>query len=1220
MRNRLCFAFWGLLLSGFVYSCGGTEEPAQDAGSDSAPDSTVACNSDSACNDGDLCNGQETCGENGFCVPGEPLSCDDGIECTLNRCSPTLGCQFPAPDLDGDGYQDANCLDGSGLPLGTDCDDTDINRFPDNIEFCDAENRDEDCNPNTFGALDRDGDGSFDAQCCNSNGDTLICGNDCDDLRGNVNVSATEVCDGVDNNCNDMVDEGVALSGFVDGDRDGHGDPAQPIQQCAGSVGFSSLGDDCNDASASQHPGQLELCDSVDNDCDTEVDEAENSVPWYPDTDGDGFGSAEGPVVVSCTPVSGHSLLDSDCNDQNAGVNPAAAEACDGVDNDCNGEADFRLGPNDFEDDDGDGLVDIRCGPLGIDCDDRDPATGPGTPERCDGRDNDCDQRIDEDSDGRIWFRDLDGDAFGSADSGTTVSCSAIPGFQQQSGDCADTDPTRFPGASEQCNGIDDNCNFQIDDGASAPDGCNPANGIGACGAGGCAIASCAPGFDDCDNNPANGCEVSLTTNNNCGSCFSNCSFPNATASCATGECVMGGCSTGFDDCDPLVPGCETLLNTTSNCGSCGDSCSIPGGLAVCAEGQCLAVRCPEGFEDCDGNRADCEADLSSTANCGDCGRQCNGNNGTATCTDGDCRITCTGTFEDCNRNSFDGCEADTQSDINNCGGCNFFCGAPDTNFACNLGSCEITSCMAGRIDCDTDPQNGCEVDPQTDPSNCGGCSSGPGSPQECSFPNADSSCVGGSCQMGSCFGDFRDCNMDSMDGCEADTQFDPMNCGGCSTGPGSMEECDLDNANPRCEFGVCRIGNCFGGFTDCNFDPSDGCEADTQNDPMNCGGCGVQCGVGGGCNDGRCDGVVEVAMGHDFTCAVRESGLLVCWGANDNGQLGNGGGGPSFMPVVVERLPSGQLTGVRGVVAGLDHACALTDAGTFCWGDNSDGQLGDGGFTSANRATQVMLDPGFIQLAAGSKHTCGLTAMGEVFCFGNDAAGQVGNGSATGPVTIPSPIELLGGSPVIATQIVAGDAFSCALQFNGTPTCWGSNSDGQLGTGDTVPSDTPTVFAAAGGASQIIAGANHACYVRRVASDFIECWGRGDEGQNGDAGLSDRLTPAPLDSVIFDPLTLVAGAAHTCALDGSRSVSCWGQNLQAQLGTGATSGPQSFPTVISFGQVDSLARPGPIADHSCVLQNDGAVFCWGQNLGGQVGVDALTSPVPFPTAVTGLP
>src|SRR5690606_31816107 len=122
---------------------------------------------DADCDDALYCNGTETCVE-GQCQAGEPVVCNDAIACTEDICSEvTRQCRSVPPDNDGDGHFDNKCVDESGTAFGQDCDDEDPRRFPGNIEICDAMHHDEDCNPQTNGERDVDGDGYFDDACCN---------------------------------------------------------------------------------------------------------------------------------------------------------------------------------------------------------------------------------------------------------------------------------------------------------------------------------------------------------------------------------------------------------------------------------------------------------------------------------------------------------------------------------------------------------------------------------------------------------------------------------------------------------------------------------------------------------------------------------------------------------------------------------------------------------------------------------------------------------------------------------------------------------------------------------------------------------------------------------------------------------------------------------------------------------------------------------------------
>lgn len=305
---------------------------------------------------------------------------------------------------------------------------------------------------------------------------------------------------------------------FPDVDRDGHGsDAAAAEAHCAGAVGFAADANDCDDDDPEVFEGQFEICDGKDNNCDDScdgqgagctdnIDEVQEYAPWFDDADGDGFGSAQGQPILSCIPIPGHRMSNTDCNDGDAAVHPAATEACDGVDNDCNGLRDFQIGLNDFEDDDTDGLPDATC-VGGDDCDDRNSATGAGLDEICDRIDNDCDGAADEETVQTVWYLDADGDGWGVGIGNALASCDPLPGRSSKFGDCADGENDRHPGAPELCNGADDDCDGSLDEQASFL--CHLDNSVARCGEPGvCQVYSCVSGFADEDEFAGNGCEA----------------------------------------------------------------------------------------------------------------------------------------------------------------------------------------------------------------------------------------------------------------------------------------------------------------------------------------------------------------------------------------------------------------------------------------------------------------------------------------------------------------------------------------------------------------------------------------------------------------------------------------------------------------------------------------------------------------------------------------
>ena len=197
--------------------------------------------------------------------------------------------------------------------------------------------------------------------------------------------------------------------------------------------------------------------------------------------------------------------------------------------------------------------------------------------------------------------------------------------------------------------------------------------------------------------------------------------------------------------------------------------------------------------------------------------------------------------------------------------------------------------------------------------------------------------------------------------------------------------------------------------------------------------------------------GVSAIAAGAQYNCVATSSGGVKCWGWNGNGQLGDGTVKQRFEPVDVLGLSSG----IRSIVAGKWHACALTnDGGVKCWGHNASGQLGDG--TTTQRLTPVDvigLRSGVAALAAGADHTCALTDRGTMKCWGFNGFGQGGDGTTAQRLT---PIDVVGlSSKVVA--ITAGDYHTCALTENGALNCWGRNDSGQLGDSSTTMRLTPT-------------------------------------------------------------------------------------------------------------------------------------------------------------------
>lgn len=313
---------------------------------------------------------------------------------------------------------------------------------------------------------------------------------DCDDVDcepddATIGPSVVEICDEIDNNCDGEIDEGVVVTYYIDADFDGFGDPSAPRTACTEPVGYTSNSGDCNDDEVDAYPGSPEVCDNIDNDCNNLIDDDAPFSTWYRDGDDDGFGDPD-ETEFTCFPSEGFVGDGTDCDDANGTTFPGSDESCNSVDDDCDGDVD-EYGAIDgtiyYQDADDDGyggrgIVLSSCdgAPDGYvldatDCNDGDSALSPGAPEFCNNIDDDCDAEIDEGAavGAPEWYLDADGDGYPGAIS-TIAACSMPADAFDYVSDCDDTTAAVSPSGSELCNQIDDNCDGDIDEGAT-PDG-----------------------------------------------------------------------------------------------------------------------------------------------------------------------------------------------------------------------------------------------------------------------------------------------------------------------------------------------------------------------------------------------------------------------------------------------------------------------------------------------------------------------------------------------------------------------------------------------------------------------------------------------------------------------------------------------------------------------------------------------------------------------------
>src|SRR5207249_2744148 len=264
----------------------------------------------------------------------------------------------------------------------------------------------------------------------------------------------------------------------------------------------------------------------------------------------------------------------------------------------------------------------------------------------------------------------------------------------------------------------------------------------------------------------------------------------------------------------------------------------------------------------------------------------------------------------------------------------------------------------------------------------------------------------------------------------------------------------------------------------------------------------------------------------------LTNGGGVKCWGWNAWGQLGDGTTINRSTPVDVVGLESG-ITAIAISSSGL-HSCALTSAGGVkCWGDNGWGQLGDGTATNRSIPVDVVgLSSGVSAIAVAGYRTCALTSAGGVKCWGDNSDGELGDGTTTDHST---PVDVVGLTSGVSA-IAAGTYQTCALTSAGGAKCWRANAYGQLGDGTQTDRSTPVdVVGLTSGVSAIAAGANDTCAL--TGAGGAKCWGANSFRQLGDGTQTDRSTPVDVSGLASGVSAIAAGTYHSCALTSAGGV-----------------------------------------------------------------------------------
>ncbi len=361
--------------------------------------------------------------------------------------------------------------------------------------------------------------------------------------------------------------------------------------------------------------------------------------------------------------------------------------------------------------------------------------------------------------------------------------------------------------------------------------------------------------------------------------------------------------------------------------------------------------------------------------------------------------------------------------------------------------------------------------------------------------------------------------------------------------------------------------------------------------------------------------GITDAATlgsGYDFTCAIRVGGALSCWGSGDDGQMGEGErrghaardvsaniltlAPPASVPATFAPTAGAELHVSPHLALGSSHACTvLADGHVRCFGENGDGQLGNGSTLSVSSSNAQPV-PGITDAAhvyAYNQTTCVVRANGQVACWGHLA----GNGTTTLPQSSSLPVSI---AFTDATDLAIASGTLCIVTREGGVSCLGAGGSGQLGNGAREDSADPVAVPGLTDVSHLAATSSTFCALRNAGT--VACWGYDGYGECGNG--ADPCGPAPVEVAGLSRVSQIDGWGYNFCVVANSVVSCWGANDYGQLGNGHAERSEHGEAPAAIRSIRNATEVGVGSGSQCATTSAGEAYCWGSNSSGASGAD----------------